>query len=277
MSKKINRWIDEKFRKTDVSHLRRTRNIRLIPDLANRRGGKLAYGEWAHVIGIFQTIIYQALGKKTGNNILDAGCGTGLLGIASEPFVTDGGTYTGIDVMTEDIHYCREHYPFDNYNFIHLDVANPTYASKQSSELKSWPIDDGSQDLVTALSVWTHLNERDARFYMKEVRRVLKPGGKAVITFFCLDEEYEKSLSKRSNEKGHFHNTPQNEWIFDVSAYGWFTTKLVIQPEDAIGVTKAGMDSLLKDAGLKISQYYSGNWKEQPGVYFQDIFVIEKN
>lgn len=280
MNEKIFGWIDKLFIDTDRSHIRRTKNIRLIPDVKNRRGGKLAYGEWAHVIGIFQTIIYQTLDKKTGNNILDAGCGTGLLGIASEPFVTDGGTYTGIDVMTEDVNFCRRHYPFDNYNFIHLDVANPTYATDQSIELKSWPIKDKSQDLVTALSVWTHLSEKDARFYMKEVSRVLKPNGKAVITFFYADEAYENSLAIRNGDLGRFHNTPQNAWIFDVSAYGsenWRTTKFVKKPEDIIGVTKPGFDSLINEAGLKVKEYYPGNWKEKPGVFFQDILVLEKN
>ncbi|HEY1871364.1 MAG TPA: class I SAM-dependent methyltransferase, partial [Chitinophagaceae bacterium] len=165
-------WIDKIFRDIDKEHLRRTKNLRLIPDFKNRRGGKLAYSEWAHVIGIFQTLIYQTLEKKTGNNILDIGCGTGLLGISSEPFVCDGGTYTGIDVMTDDINFCRENFKLSNYQFIHLDIANPSYASSQSSQLKSWPIENESQDLVTALSVWTHLSERDAMFYMKEVHRV---------------------------------------------------------------------------------------------------------
>src|ERR1700759_3009756 len=94
---------DSIFRRIDKKHIRRTRNIRLIPDFRNRRGGKLSYAEWAHVTGIFQTIIFQTLGQKTGNRILDIGCGTGLLGIASDPFVSEGGSYTGIDVMMEDI------------------------------------------------------------------------------------------------------------------------------------------------------------------------------
>src|SRR5277367_3871097 len=151
-------WIDKIFRDIDKKHIRRTRNIRLIPGYKNRRGGKLSYAEWAHVIGVFQTIIYQTLEKKTGNNILDIGCGTGLLGISSEPFTADGWAYTGIDVMADDINFCRSHYTSGNYKFFHLDVANPAYASAQSSKLQLWPVADGSHDLVTALSVWTHLN-----------------------------------------------------------------------------------------------------------------------
>lgn len=272
-------WIDKLFRDTDREHIRRTRNIRLIPDFKNRRGGKLSYAEWAHVIGIFQTIIYQNLKQKSGNKILDIGCGTGLLGISSEPFVSENGEYTGIDIMTEDINFCESHYKSDNYKFIHLDVANPTYASDQSVILKSWPIADESQDLVTALSVWTHMSEKDAIFYFSEIQRVLKKGGKAMITFFLLDEEYEASLSKRSDQPGRFHFTTQNGWIFDLSAYNsenWFTLKTAKHPEDAIAITKEGLRILQETSGLKLVNYYPGNWKEIPGVFFQDILIFEK-
>jgi SAM-dependent methyltransferase len=279
MKDKLFTLADKYFLDTDRQHIRRTKNIRLIPDYKNRRGGKLSYAEWAHVIGIFQTIMYQTLGKKTGNQILDIGCGTGLLGISAEPFTFDGGGYTGIDVMTEDIDYCKSHYQSKNYQFVHLDVANPTYASAQSAELKPWPIEDNSQDLVTALSVWTHLSEKDAIFYLKEIHRVLKKGGKAIVTFFLLDDDYKDSLSKRSNAPGRFHNTSQDTWIFNVKAYdsqNWYTIPSVATPEGAIGITEEGLEILLKTSGLKLVQNYSGNWKEIPGVFFQDILVFEK-
>jgi SAM-dependent methyltransferase len=279
IKEKLFPFIDKIFTETDKKHIRRTRNIRLIPGYRNRRGGKLSYAEWAHVIGIFQTLIYQTLDKKSGNKILDIGCGTGLLGIASEPFVGDGGTYCGIDVMSTDINFCRENFRQENYQFIHLDVANPTYASGQSQQLQPWPIDDNSQDMATALSVWTHLNEEHAIFYFKELYRVLKPGGKAIVTVFLLDEYYKDSLSKRSNATGRFHSTSQNDWIFNVSAYGsanWFTVPAADTPENAIAITPEGLNILIKNSRLKQVQYYPGNWKEMPGTYFQDILIFEK-
>jgi SAM-dependent methyltransferase len=279
MKKNLFPWIDRIFRQADQEHVLRTKNIQLIPDFKNRRGGKLSYAEWAHVIGIFQTIMYQALKSKTSNNILDIGCGTGLLGISAEPFTADGGHYTGIDVMTEDVSFCKRHYRMANYNFIHFDVANPSYASSQSQEQKPWPIADESQNLVTALSVWTHLNEADAIFYFKEIQRVLKKGEKAIITFFLLDEDYKESLKRRTNQIGRFHNTAQNSWIFNLSAYDsqdWLTTIWAKNPEDAIGITPNGLEILLENSGLKLVQYYPGNWKEMPGVFFQDILIFEK-
>ena len=56
--------IDELFLQIDRNDILRTRNIRLVPNKKNRTGGKLAYGEWCHVIGIFQTVMYLALKKK---------------------------------------------------------------------------------------------------------------------------------------------------------------------------------------------------------------------
>tara|TARA_R110002072_G_scaffold74671_3_gene176658 strand:- start:896 stop:1741 length:846 start_codon:yes stop_codon:yes gene_type:complete len=279
LRQKLFPFIDKLFRDIDRQQIRRTKNLRLIPEFANRRGGKLAYSEWAHVIGIFQSLIYQNIKEKKGNNILDIGCGTGLLGISSEPYTSENGSYTGIDVMKDDITFCQQNFTMDHYKFLHFDIANPRYAANQNKELMPWPIEDNSKDLVLALSVWTHLKEEDARFYFKEIARVLKTESRAIITFFYLDEDYQSSLAIRENKKGRFHATSQMNWIFDQNAYdsnNWFTTKLVRNPEDAIAITPEAMKLLIQESGLKVVQHFPGNWKEKPGLYFQDVFVFEK-
>jgi len=271
--------IDKLFRKEDAQQLKRTRNLRLIPDFENRRGGKVAYAEWAHVIGIFQTLMYQNLKARQGSQILDIGCGTGLLGIAAEPLVQEGGKYTGIDVLKKHIDYCQSQFKASNYQFIHFDVANQMYVRNQKSELHPWTIEDQSQDMVTALSVWTHLKEKDARFYFKEVARVLKPGGRAIISMFLLDELYQASLPKRENALGRYHLTPQKNWVFDTPAYGsknWFSPGWIKVPEKAMGIKDTGLQLLLEESALKKLNYHPGNWKETPGLYFQDILIFEK-
>ena len=274
------RTLDRFYLSEDRRRFRRARNIRLIPSERDRRGGKRAYAEWAHVIGIFQSLMFLHLEKKEGNVVLDVGCGTGLLGIASEPFIGQGGKYIGLAVAMGDVEFCRGHYSPESYEFVHFDMKNPAYAPGQKSEISSWPVEAGGVDLVTALSVWTHLDADDSLFYLEEVSRVLRPGGKAIITFFVLDEAYRESLEKRSDREGRFHATSQNRWIFDQPAYGsndWLYPSWAKVPEAAIGVTEAGLDRLLSSSGLRLIEKYPGNWKEAPGMYFQDTLIFEKD
>jgi SAM-dependent methyltransferase len=273
------RVLDSMYLPLDRKHIRRTQNIRLIPREQNRRGGKHSYAEWAHVIGIFQTLMCLHLVNRTDIAALDVGCGTGLLGIAAEPFLIPNGHYVGIDVSKKDIDFCRRHYPAPMYEFIHFDVNNPAYAPAQQNQRIPWPLDDQRFDLVTALSVWTHLNEADAMFYFAEVGRVLKPGGKALMTFFLLDEAYEASLAIRSNARGRYNMSSQAYWIFNQPAYGstaWFYPSRAKVPEQAMGVTRECLERLMSATPLEPQKHYQGNWKEIPGVYFQDVLLFEK-
>lgn len=267
-------FFDFIFRKFDRTQILRTQNIKLIPAIQRRIGGKKSYAEWAHVIGIFQTLIFDALDGNAEANMVDIGCGTGILGIAAKPYIKN---YTGLDISERDVNFCRNHYK--GYDFVHFDLANPAYEKRQSTNKTPWPLESDSFDLLTALSVWTHLNEDDSRYYFKEVSRVLKTNGKAIITFFVLDEMYQNSLQKRENKNGRYHNTNQLDWIFDESSYGssnWFHPKWVRVPEDAIGLTSEGLDILLEDSKLELERHYHGNWKEIPGLYFQDILILKK-
>ena len=272
--------LEKEYLPLDKSVVYRTQNIKNIPPIEHRRGGKLAYSEWAHVIGLFQTLIFTHVQRPESNIVLDVGCGTGLLGIACEPYVKNGGRYIGLDVSADDIDFCKSHYTMDHYEFIHLDAQNKFYNATSGLTDCKWPIEDNFVDLVTALSVWTHFNESDARRYMAEVERVLKDGSYAIITCFHKDDLYEATLHSRKNAVSEFHGTNQMNWVFNTPAYDssdWFCTEQATIPEQAIAISTQGLESLFSGLRLSLEKIHVGNWKETPGLFFQDIMIIKKN
>jgi len=269
--------LDNMYRSLDRSYIRRTENIKNIPSERYREGGKYAYSEWAHVIGIFQAIIGDYL-ESSEPRIVDVGCGTGLIAISVEPYIEGGGYYVGMDVDKERIDFCKSKYRKSRYSFKHLDIANTEYHPDAQKKRTKWPVESSSYDMCTALSVWTHLARKDAIFYFSEVERVLKKNGKFISTFFLLDESYQPTKKKEKNESV-YHNTRPGRWIFENKAYGendWRYPSWAENPERATGVTKQGVKKLVNRTSMEIVEHKTGSWKETNGMYFQDILIFEK-
>lgn len=143
-----------------------------------------------------------------------------------------------------------------------------------------WEIADESIDIVTALSVWTHMNEDDAVFYFHEVDRVLRPGGKAILTFYLLDDLYQRSVNNWTEQLGRYNNSYQNSRNFNTpssDSKNWLHPDWAVRPEETIGVTPAAIQTMLNGTRLTHTQTFVGNWKEVPGVFYQDVLVFEKN
>jgi SAM-dependent methyltransferase len=79
-----------------------------------------------------------------------------------------GGSVCGSDVSRKAIEWCREHLDFAA--FVHNGLAPPL------------DLDDESFDLVYALSVFTHLTADLQLAWRDELRRVLRPDGRLLIT-----------------------------------------------------------------------------------------------
>jgi SAM-dependent methyltransferase len=99
-------------------------------------------------------------------SVLDFGCGCGRIIRHMSGFKNVN--FFGTDYNPLLIEWCRENLPFAKFNVNTLSGA--------------LPYDDGQFDFLYAISVFTHLPEKDQFFWLGELRRVLKPGGYAYIT-----------------------------------------------------------------------------------------------
>ncbi len=112
---------------------------------------------------------YDAIGSKVPRaeveSVLDFGCGCGRVARWWRDF---DGTFTGTDLSTPAVEWCRQHLPFGRFE---PNALGPPL-----------PFDDESFDLVYALSVFTHLTEDLQIAWRDELRRVLRPGGRLLFT-----------------------------------------------------------------------------------------------
>jgi ubiquinone/menaquinone biosynthesis C-methylase UbiE len=114
-----------------------------------------------------------------GSNVLDIGCGTGHL--AGE-LMQRGYAAWGVDLSEAMVAYAREHYDPDRFRV---------------GDIEQIPFPDNTFDAVMCLGVMEYL-EKDEHA-LREMWRVLKPGGHAVITtpslvcpFFHMDMAVQK-------------------------------------------------------------------------------------
>lgn len=266
------------YRRIERSQLSRGAVLEHIPPASERGGGlgTTTYGEWAYTIGLFGSLIFRNLPERP-IRMLDVGCGVGRLYLAVKPYLSARDSYTGIDIGKSFIDVCKRQYAAPNVAFIHTPNTNAFYTGSNSDDYTPWPFDNKSMNLVTALSVWTHLREEDWRFYLTEVSRVLAPKGRAIISFFIMDDLYHPA--KKRPQISEFYPQREDKWIFDQPVYGskhWKHPLDVSVPEVAIAVPKKVFEKEITAAGLKVRDYLPGQWKDQPGFFFQDVVILEK-
>lgn len=95
--------------------------------------------------------------------LLDLGCGTGEL---AKSFIKAGYAYYGVDIEPERIEYARKTYPRGTFHV--MDASDLAYP-------------DGYFDQILVTGVLHHLSDEEVRSIVREMNRVLRPGGRALV------------------------------------------------------------------------------------------------
>ena len=109
---------------------------------------------------------------KSGDSVLDVGCGTGEVALLAKTHAKDGKVY-GIDPAPEMIAVARSKAVRKN-----LDI------DFRVGVIESLAFTDSSIDVVTSSLMMHHLSDDLKRRGLAEVYRVLKPGGRLLIADF---------------------------------------------------------------------------------------------
>lgn len=123
--------------------------------LVNMQNAGILFEQFSRAIKTHNTL-------KTAPRILDFGCGWGRL-VRFLPQLTDLDKIIGADVDKRLIRSCRR-------------LLSPARFQLITSG-KPLPFEAGRFDIVLSNSVFTHLSKESHLFHMREIARILKPGG----------------------------------------------------------------------------------------------------
>ena len=138
------------------------------------KAAKLAVGGEFDATGrvLRATLIHHGL--RPEHYVIDVGCGSGRLAKPLSEYLT--GKYIGIDVVPELLQYARNL------------VNRPEWRFELAQGL-TIPEEDQKADFVCFFSVFTHLLHEESYVYLREAKRVLKPGGKIALSFLDFQLE----------------------------------------------------------------------------------------
>jgi SAM-dependent methyltransferase len=205
-------------------------------------------------------------GLRPTDRVLDVGCGVGRMAIPLTEYL-DGGSYAGFDVGRSMIRWCERHVSTrrSDFTFTWAPVYNRKYnpfGDIPADDFR-FPYEDASFDFVFATSLFTHLTRSDAEHYLRETRRVLRPGGRCLLTFFLLHEQSSREVA-----------AGRAAFNFQFPVEGGRTIDRH-EPEAAIAFELDALRLMFEETGLEICEpVHFGRWSNNPGgLSGQDVVI----
>jgi len=207
---------------------------------------------------------------KPHESVLDIGCGCGSTALHLVKYLGLVGQYRGFDIVKASIDWCNDAISRDypNFQFSHADIFNGLYnptGVEQSASFR-FPYDDDTFDLAYLGSVFTHMYRQDIVHYVDEIKRVLKPGGRCLASFFLIDDTARKLMPDPKSQFDFKHAVPSGGFTVDPG-----------RPEGAIAFDQDDAVSIFVAAGMKVRKpLVYGNWSGREGVGQQDYIISVK-
>jgi SAM-dependent methyltransferase len=238
---------------------------RLVPP---RRLDFVGHSDFVETGDEFLRHFVEIAGLRRDERVLDVGCGIGRMARPLARHLSPHGSYDGFDVNRDGVAWCARRYRrHPNFRFQVADLFNRRYNPEGSLPAREYrfPYDDGSFDLVICTSVLTHLLEGDADHYLAEIARVLAPGGRALLTFFLLDDDSRAAIAQ---QRAGLPFLDADEPVAVVSDD---------LPEEAVAYDRGWLDAALARHGLATRAVHPGSWRGgDDGRSFQDLVLASR-
>ncbi len=189
----------------------------IIPPLSMQMDGPRGYDIFRANGRESLNFYLSQVGLKPDSRILDIGSGVGRKTLPLCKYLNSDGLYVGVDIDDDAVKWCSRNITsvYPNFVFFRLDVFNKFYNPEGRIQPHKLilPFTENSFDFVSLWSVFTHMYPRDVTRYLQEVRRVLKPGGRTVASYYLMNPHAKEAVAKRRADWEITHHlADQNCW-----------------------------------------------------------------
>lgn len=216
--------------------------------------------------------LQQHAGLLPQHAVLDIGSGIGRTAVALTGYLDGTARYEGFDVVKDGVDWCTANITrdFPQFRFTHVDLVNDLYnLSGRQADAFRFPYPDGTFDVAYLFSVFTHMGKTEVQHYLREIHRVLKPGGRCLGTYFIYTAAIEARIAEGN---GLF--------AFPVAGDGFRLMDAKVEAAN-IAFQEDALRAMAADAGLQWQSHHEGYWKDQAfkldGHEYQDIVVLRKD
>lgn len=226
--------------------------------------------EWSLLLRLFG-------GLKPHDSILEVGCGYGRVAFPLRFLLDSNGRYFGFDLSRNKISFLQDNFTprYPSFQFTYSDIRNTFYnpGGQTAATDYRFPHEDASLDLVFAASVFTHMTPENMAHYISETARVLKRDGRALFSFFLLQNYRPGAERPRGFSREDFN--------FDFGLDEFDSRFAVSRPSNPEYMTAYDMELVAETAeavGLSAEQVSPGLWSgtAETTMSTQDMVLLRK-
>jgi ubiquinone/menaquinone biosynthesis C-methylase UbiE len=139
--------------------------------------------------------LHRVLEPQAGERVLEVGPGTGYYALPVAQWLAPGGQLDIFDIQQEML----------DHTLRRADQAGLTNLNATQGDAQQLPYDDATFDRAYLVTVLGEIPDQDAA--LRELRRVLKPGGRLVVGEIVVDPHFvtSGSLRRRATRAGLDH------------------------------------------------------------------------
>lgn len=125
--------------------------------------------------------------------------------------------YVGVDLHRGMINWCQDNLApaAPGFEFSHFDIYFPRFNPGGRDWTLPFPVEDHAFSLVNAHSVFTHVVESQAEYFLRECTRILRPDGILRTTWFLFDKTYFPFMQESTNALYVSYLDPGSAVLFD--------------------------------------------------------------